>query len=78
MPTIGDRLPSQLLDNLMEYCPPGEENTAFFRAAYMQRLPEDIQVLLDGVEDGDLKQLQWAPKVYPASKVYPPVNFFTL
>ena len=51
--------------DLLEYCPPGEENTAFFRAAYMQRLPADMQVLLDGVEDSDLKQLtQKADKLW--------------
>ena len=35
--------------DLLEYCPPGEEKTAFFRATYMQRLPADMQVLLVGV-----------------------------
>ena len=45
MPVIGDRRPSQLLADLLEYCPPGEEKTAFFRATYMQRLPADMQVL---------------------------------
>ena len=49
MPVIGDRRPSQLLADLLEYCPPGEEKTAFFRATYMQRLPADMQVLLVGV-----------------------------
>ena len=49
--------------DLLEYCPPGEENTAFFRAAYM--LLADMQVLLDGVEDSDLKQLtQKADKLW--------------
>ena len=57
MPVIGDRRPSQLLADLLEFCPPGEENTAFFRAVYMQRLSVDMQVLLEGIEDGDLKQL---------------------
>ena len=45
MPVIGDRRPSQLLADLLEYCPPREEKTAFFRATYMQRLPADMQVL---------------------------------
>ena len=49
MPVIGDRRPSQILADLSEYCPPGEEKTAFFRATYMQRLPADMQVLLVGV-----------------------------
>ena len=65
MPAIGDRRPSQLLADLMEYCPEGEENTAFFRAAYIHRLPTDMQALLDGVEDGDLKELaQKADKLW--------------
>ena len=65
MPVIGDRRPSQLLADLLEYCPPGEENTAFFRAVYMQRLSVDMQVLLEGIEDGDLKQLaQKADKLW--------------
>ena len=65
MPVIGDRRPSQLLADLLEYCAPGEENTAFFRAVYMQRLSVDMQVLLEGIEDGDLKQLaQKADKLW--------------
>ena len=65
IPVIGDRRPSQLLADLLEYYPPGEENTAFIWAAYMQRLPADMQVLLDGVEDSDLKQLtQKADKLW--------------
>lgn len=58
-PALGDRRPSQLLAALLEYCPEGEENTALFRAAFIHRLPTEIQVLLDGLETGDLKQLAW-------------------
>ena len=57
MPAIGDRRPSQLLADMLEYCPTEEEKSAFFRAAFIQRLPAELQVLLDGVEDGDLKDL---------------------
>ena len=66
MPDLGDRRPSQLLAQLMEFCPPGEEGTAFFRAAYLTRLPADIRGHLDGLETGSLKDLaaradrQWA------------------
>lgn len=66
MPELGDRRPSQLLAQMMEYCPPGEEGTAFFRAAYLTRLPADIRGHLDGLETGSLKDLaaradrQWA------------------
>jgi len=57
MPALGDRRPSQLLAELLEYCPDGEENSAFFRSAFIHRLPNEIQVLLDGAETDDLKTL---------------------
>lgn len=57
MPALGDRRPSQLLADMLEYCPTEEEGSSFFRAAFIQRLPAELQVLLDGVEDGDLKDL---------------------
>ncbi len=66
MPDLGDRRPSQMLAAMLEYCPPGEETTAFFRAAYLSRLPAEIRGHLDGLEAGDLKDLaaradrQWA------------------
>ncbi len=66
MPELGDRRPSQMLAAMLEFCPPGEEGTAFFRAAYLSRLPADIRGHLDGLETGDLKELaaradrQWA------------------
>jgi len=56
-PEMGDRRPTSLLASLMEHCPPGEENTAFFRAAFIVRLPADIRAHLDGLETGDLKEL---------------------
>ena len=65
MPPLGDRRPSQMLADLLEFCPTGEENTAFFRSAFMQGLPAELQVLLDGTEEGDLKQLaQKADKLW--------------
>ena len=57
MPALGDRRPSQMLAALLEFCPEGEENTSFFRAAFVHRLPREIQVLLDGMETADLKTL---------------------
>ena len=35
--------PSESLASLLEFCPPGEEGTAFFRAAFTMRLPVAIQ-----------------------------------
>ena len=39
---LGYRQPSNFLVDLLEYCPTGEENSAFFRAIYVQRLPSDM------------------------------------
>ena len=57
MPDLGDRRPSQLLAAMMEFCPEGETNTAFFRAAFLRRLPRDIRVLLVDEVRGDLKDM---------------------
>ena len=54
---LGDRRPSQLLASLLEFCPPGEENTSLFRAAFLMRLPAAIRSHLDGLENRDLKEL---------------------
>jgi hypothetical protein len=34
-PDLGDRRPSQLLADLLQDCPPGEQGTAFFRGAFL-------------------------------------------
>ena len=58
-----------MLAAMLEFCLSGfsgEEGTAFFRAAYLSRLPADIRGHLDGLQTGDLKDLaaradrQWA------------------
>ena len=49
--------PSKELASLLEYCPPGEEGTAFFRAAFTMRLPPTIQAHLACTELTDLKEL---------------------
>jgi hypothetical protein len=36
---LGDRRLSQLLANLLQACPPGEQQTAFFRGAFISRHP---------------------------------------
>ena len=57
MPELGDRRPSQLLAAMMEFCPEGEVNSAFFRASFRRRLPKEIRVLLTDEVRGDLKDL---------------------
>jgi hypothetical protein len=56
-PDLGDRWPSQMLADLLQLCPPGKHATAFFRAAFMKRLPAKVQVHLSGTEELDLKAL---------------------
>jgi hypothetical protein len=65
LPDLGDRRQSQLLADLLQYCPPGEQGTAFFRSAFLKRLPAHIQVHLSQVESVDLKELaQRADQLY--------------
>jgi hypothetical protein len=54
---LGDRRPSQLLADLLQLCPAGEQSTAFFRGSFMKRLPSEIQVHLSQCETTDLKEL---------------------
>jgi hypothetical protein len=56
-PDIGDRRPLQLLADLLQDCPAGEQNTAFFRGAFLKRLPGEIQVHLVQTDTADLKDL---------------------
>jgi hypothetical protein len=55
LPDLGDRRPSQLLADFLQDCPPGEQGTAFFRGAFLKRLPAHIQVHLSQVDSADLK-----------------------
>jgi hypothetical protein len=57
MPDLGDRRPSQLLADLLQVCPPGEQSSAFFRGSFIKRLPAEIQVHLANSESADLKAL---------------------
>ena len=57
LPANPECRPSEMLANILEYCPPGEENTAFCRAAFITRLASNVQVHLVGQEMRDLKEL---------------------
>ena len=57
LPALGDRRPSQLLAAMLEFCPAGEADTAFFRASFFRRLPKEIRVLLADEVNGNLKEL---------------------
>jgi hypothetical protein len=56
-PALGDRRPSQLLADLLQACPPGEQQTAFFRGAFISRPPAELQAHLTGIDAADLKEL---------------------
>jgi hypothetical protein len=57
LPPVGNRRPSDLLAEMYEHCPAGEETTALFKAHFLTRLPAEIRVHLETVEDIPLKQL---------------------
>jgi len=46
LPALGGQRPSALLAQMRQLCPPGEENTLFMRAAFLQRLPSQIRLQL--------------------------------
>jgi hypothetical protein len=56
-PDLGDRCPSQLLADLLQLCPPGEQSMVFFRGLFLKRLPNELKVHLAGTETTDLKEL---------------------
>ena len=64
MPELGDRCPSQLLAAMMEFCPEGEVNSAFFRASFLRRLPREIRVLLADEVRGDLKDMAVCQEIF--------------
>ena len=64
--------PSEVLAFLPEYCLPGEEGRAFFKAAFTMRLPVTIQVHLAGTELTDLKELvQLADRLWQCNTPQP-------
>ena len=70
----GNQRPSEVLASLLEYCSPGEEGTAFFRAAFTMRLPPTIQAHLTGMELTDLKELaQLADRLWQCNPSQPVV-----
>ena len=67
MLSLGDRRPSQLLAVMLEYCPEGESDSAFFRASFFRRLPKEIQVLMANEVNGDLKEMATGRRWWPLS-----------
>ena len=68
----GNQHPSKMLASLLEYCPLGEEGTAFLRAAFTMRLPATIQAHLTDTELTDLKErAQLADRLYQCKPSQP-------
>jgi hypothetical protein len=57
LPPVGNRRPSDLLAEMYEHCPEGEERSVLFKAHFLTRLPAEIRVHLETVEGISLKQL---------------------
>jgi hypothetical protein len=63
---LGARKPSELLAQILELCPSGEEKSPFFILLFLQRLPKELSVLLgdEALEElrdiGELADKKWA------------------
>ena len=57
MPALGGRRPSELLADMLEICPPGQQDNIFFAGLFLQRLPREIRVLLTHEDHSDLRHL---------------------
>jgi hypothetical protein len=55
LPPLGDRKPSVMLAEMLEYCPAGESTTAVFTFLYLQRLPREIRVLLSEDDPANMR-----------------------
>ena len=51
-PSLGGQKPSELLTDLLELCPEGEDERAWFRNAFLRRLPTAIRLHLLNNADG--------------------------
>jgi hypothetical protein len=46
MDQLGGRKPSELMNQMLEICPRGEEKNNFFMFLFLQRLPRELRVML--------------------------------
>jgi hypothetical protein len=54
LPPLGDRKPSVMLAEMLEFCPARESSTAVFACLFLQRLPHEIWVLLSEDDPADM------------------------
>jgi hypothetical protein len=57
---LGGRKPTELLAEMMELCPRGQESNMFFLFLFLQRLPRELRMMLD--EDDQMTPRQLAAK----------------
>jgi hypothetical protein len=57
LPPLGDRKPSVMLVEMLEYCPAGESTTAVFAFLFLQRLPREIRVLLSKDDPANMRAI---------------------
>jgi hypothetical protein len=57
LPPLGDRKPSVMLAEMLEFCPAGESTTAVFTYLFLQRLPREIRVLLSEDDPADVRAI---------------------
>ncbi len=57
LPPLGDRKPSIMLAEMLEYCPAGKSATAVFAYLFLQRLPREIRVLLLEDDPADMRAI---------------------
>ncbi len=56
-PGLGARKPPELMSQMLEICPRGEEKSLLFACLFLRRLPREIRVLLTKVDHKDPKAL---------------------
>ena len=54
---LGDRKPTQLLAQMLELCPAGEERSKFFAFHFLQRLPQELRIMLGDDDHQEIQQL---------------------
>ncbi len=57
LPPLGDRKPSVMLAEMLEFCPAGESTTTVFAFLFLQRLPREIRVLLSEDDPADMRAI---------------------
>ena len=73
LPMLGAAKPSELMHQMLELCPKGDETSTIFQCLFLRRLPADLRVMLAHLDHADLKELArkadelWALK--PRSEV---------